>query len=421
MASPSSLEGKADDEGSKENVVLYVETLEGENDYWLSITDAARVCRVQDVSIRRAIARGALPVRQQRAGQNKRTRFVRASDLPKIGFPIIDESAAITTEIGKADILSIPRQQQRIMQDHKDLLTKLAEMQKVLAEYQTSALAHFQQQRDGFYTVLRDMHGEHTRQLEAVETRLAQAQEKLQQSLTKAEQQRTQEQQAIYQSLEQVQTDAREQEERTQTLLLRQLGVLKTYQAEVQQALTHIATTQQESLQAYQQSVNQKLQQIEQNAQDRLTLAEQRLTSNLEASTKATGEQLTHLASQLSLLQQAYEDLSQRLTTRDQELHQETQEQQRQLDQLAQLLPLLPYAGQPLLTEQSVSAWAQELADLEARLLIAQQNELVRYQPLLALLVPERLEALERLLTEKTVVSAQGQKIFSEENSKAWS
>src|SRR5579885_3850241 len=105
----------------KDDQTRYVEELAGEGDYWLSITDAARVCRVQDVSIRRAIARGALPVRRQRAGQNKRTRLVRASDLPGAGFPIIDESAAITTEIGKADILSIPRQQQRILQDHQQL------------------------------------------------------------------------------------------------------------------------------------------------------------------------------------------------------------------------------------------------------------------------------------------------------------
>src|SRR4051812_2413274 len=104
MTALSSPSGDAWENADKADRVQYVEELGGEGDYWLSLTDASRICRVQDVSIRRAITRGALPVRRQRAGQNKRTRFVRALDLAKAGFPIIDESAAITTEIGKADI-----------------------------------------------------------------------------------------------------------------------------------------------------------------------------------------------------------------------------------------------------------------------------------------------------------------------------
>src|SRR5260370_29727091 len=120
------------EETGKDDLVVYTEELAGAEDYWLSITDASRVCRVQDVSIRRAIARGALPVRRQRAGQNKRTRFVRASDLPHVGFPIIDEIAAITTEIGNADIISIPRQQQRILQHHQQLMPRLQELQATI-------------------------------------------------------------------------------------------------------------------------------------------------------------------------------------------------------------------------------------------------------------------------------------------------
>jgi chromosome segregation ATPase len=99
----------------------YVEELESQDDYWLSITDAARVCRVQDVSIRRAIASGRLPVRAQGAGDNKRTRFVRASDLPRANYPIIDSGAAITSDIRKVDILDIPLQIKRLTQ----LLTQI--------------------------------------------------------------------------------------------------------------------------------------------------------------------------------------------------------------------------------------------------------------------------------------------------------
>nr|HET6901447.1 hypothetical protein [Ktedonobacteraceae bacterium] len=50
----------------------YADELAGPDDYWLTITDAARATRRQDVS---------LPVRRQYVGLNQRTRLVRASDL----------------------------------------------------------------------------------------------------------------------------------------------------------------------------------------------------------------------------------------------------------------------------------------------------------------------------------------------------
>jgi hypothetical protein len=105
----------------KNDRTRYVEELEGQDDYWLSITDASRICRVQDVSIRRAIASGRLPVRKQGAGDNKRTRFVRASDLPRANFPILDAGAAITSDIRKVDILDLPLQIKRLTQ----LLTQI--------------------------------------------------------------------------------------------------------------------------------------------------------------------------------------------------------------------------------------------------------------------------------------------------------
>ena len=108
----------------------YVEELEGQDDYWLSITDAYRICRVQDVSIRRAIASGRLPVRAQGAGDNKRTRFVRASDLPRANFPILDSGAAITSDIRKVDILNIPLQIQRLVEQ----LAQIQEAQHTLSE-----------------------------------------------------------------------------------------------------------------------------------------------------------------------------------------------------------------------------------------------------------------------------------------------
>jgi hypothetical protein len=112
-----------------EDKTIYIEALEDENDHWLSITDAARVCRVQDVSIRRAITAGRLPVRRQGAGDNKRTRFVRASDLPRANFPILDSTAAITSDIRKVDVLSLPLQQQKLAEEQRQLAVHLDELQ----------------------------------------------------------------------------------------------------------------------------------------------------------------------------------------------------------------------------------------------------------------------------------------------------
>ena len=60
-----------------------VDALAGPEDYWLTITDAARATRRQDITIRRWIATGQLPVRRHTVGLNQRTRQVRASDLAR--------------------------------------------------------------------------------------------------------------------------------------------------------------------------------------------------------------------------------------------------------------------------------------------------------------------------------------------------
>lgn len=113
-----------------ESRVVLVDDLAGEGDYWLSVTDAARVTRRQEITIRRWIAVGELPVRRQRMGLNKRTRHVRARDLAKL-TPIIDPSAAITGDVGSLDLTSIPQQQAQIQAAQAELLdlyTQLAHM-----------------------------------------------------------------------------------------------------------------------------------------------------------------------------------------------------------------------------------------------------------------------------------------------------
>src|SRR5438128_887001 len=115
----------------------YADELVGPDDYWLTITDAARATRRQDVSIRRWISKGLLPVRRQHVGLNQRTRLVRASDLAAL-TPIIDPAGAITTERSRLDLTSIPAQQAQIKASQQTLLTQLDQLQHQLhAEAQT--------------------------------------------------------------------------------------------------------------------------------------------------------------------------------------------------------------------------------------------------------------------------------------------
>src|SRR5579875_3770581 len=308
---------------SREEPPLYVEELAGEGDYWLSITDAARVCRVQDVSIRRAISRRVLPVRRQRAGQNKRTRFVRASDLPKAGFPIIDESAAITTEIGKVDILSIPRQQQRILQDHQQLMGRLEAMQETLIE----------QQKEQFQIKLRNLQEKQEEQIILLTQQFAQAQEVLQHTIGEIEQDQTRKHLALRRDLTEVQNELHQHKESVQDRVLALKTAFELYQQEMQRSLTKLTASQQQAFQAYLQTVREMFQQAEQETRKQLAAFEQRImqiAGDLERSMQLTRQQVDSLTEKLSLSQQFAEDLSQSIIARDRELDRLLQQQQTQ-------------------------------------------------------------------------------------------
>ncbi len=411
-----------------EDQVVYVDELTGADDYWLSITDAARVCRVQDVSIRRAINRKALPVRRQRAGQNKRTRFVRASDLALAGFPIIDESAAITTEIGKVDVLSIPRQQQQIVQDHQVLTQNVRALQETLASALQQIDATLHQQQERFEIALQSQANQFT----LMETRITREQEKFQLALAEASQHLADEQRALRQALEQAQTDALSRDEHARAALeaLRQnleqtrmdaLSREKQFQATAntwqitlqeqqtafQQQLKELAMIQQKSLRDYQHTVDATLQNMQQETGARFVTIEQRLAEGLLRLEQTFDERLGELAQMIEDMQASNERLRQSTAARDQDLEHALYRQQTQIDQHKQLLPLLPYVQQRLATQQDLARWSQALVDLEARLRTAQQRELERYHPLLPLLDllgPERLEALTRLAINGAVV-----------------
>ncbi|HEY0752505.1 MAG TPA: hypothetical protein VGD98_00885 [Ktedonobacteraceae bacterium] len=401
-----------------EEEALYVEELAGPDDYWLSITDAARVCRVQDVSIRRAITRKVLPVRRMRAGQNKRTRFVRSSDLAPAGFPIIDESAAITTQIGKLDILSIPQQQQQITRQHQELQAQMGEMQATLLQQREQIHADLHEQQERVQTSLQTAQAEQTLQLASTEARLSQEQQRLHLALTEASLELANGQETLRQDLLHTQASGLARDERLQTAVdtllqhlaqtradsLAQNALLQASLLELQQTteqqLTELAIHHKTS----QDYVNKTIERVEQEAQRRLLGQEQALTDRLQQFTHASEERFTELAQTLASIQQASADSQltiESLRLRERELVHELQQQQERFQRLEQLLPLLPYAGKRLATAQDSAAWEQAQGALESRLLATQQREREHYQPLLDLLSPERLAILTRLLAEQ--------------------
>lgn len=121
-----------DDPTTKE---VHVTELVGPNDRWVSVTDASRIARRQEHTIRTWIAQGLLPVNPVRVGINKKTRQVRLSDLAQL-TPIIDPDAGIATDLGTLDLPSIPKQQQQVME-------QMAALQGEVTRELTSLRGHF--------------------------------------------------------------------------------------------------------------------------------------------------------------------------------------------------------------------------------------------------------------------------------------
>ena len=151
----------------------YADELVGPDDYWLTITDAARATRRQDVSIRRWISKGLLPVRRQHVGLNQRTRLVRASDLAKL-TPIIDPAGAISTERSKLDLTSIPVQQAQLKASQQELLVQLKDVQEFARQEGETLRRMIDEQEQQRRTALEALRTETT-------TRLRQQYEKLEQ------------------------------------------------------------------------------------------------------------------------------------------------------------------------------------------------------------------------------------------------
>src|SRR6266566_4163519 len=128
-ATPSEEQHKVQQAAAREDLMQYVEELAGPEAYppgdaWISLTDAARVTRTSEAMARRWVTSGRLPIKKETVGIPSRTRLVRLSDVAKIR-PIVDPTAAITGDVRKLDLPSIPRQQLQIMQDHERLTKQI--------------------------------------------------------------------------------------------------------------------------------------------------------------------------------------------------------------------------------------------------------------------------------------------------------
>ena len=97
------------------------------------MTDASRIGRRQEHTIRTWIAQGVLPVHPERVGINKKTRQVRLSDLAKL-TPILDPDAGIATDFGTLDLPSIPKQQQQLLEQMTALKRDVADQLASLGE-----------------------------------------------------------------------------------------------------------------------------------------------------------------------------------------------------------------------------------------------------------------------------------------------
>jgi chromosome segregation ATPase len=231
MSTTPSEQRKAEQKASKDDLVQYVEELAGPEDAWISLTDAARITRTSEAMTRRWVTSGRLKVKKEPVGVPPRTRLVRMSDVAAIR-PIVDPTAAITSEVRKLDLPSIPRQQLQIMEDHQRLTKLMQDVLDASKRHEATTHAAFEQ----VTARLRELS-------EDLSHRLSTHRDELQRALEKAGQQhevlsavvRDQGQQ-IERSCDELADQARQHQQDLEQLRTDLVGQLHTAQATLQQA-----------------------------------------------------------------------------------------------------------------------------------------------------------------------------------------
>ncbi len=260
----------------------YADELVGPDDYWLTITDAARATRRQDVSIRRWISKGLLPVRRQHVGLNQRTRLVRASDLAKL-TPIIDPAGAISTERSKLDLTSIPVQQAQLKASQQELLVQLKDVQEFARQEGETLRRMIDEQEQQQRTALEALRTETT-------TRLRQQYEKSEQQTHK------------------LGTALAQQQANTTTALEELAGKINLVMSSLTQRIDVLHEQEQALTEAWQQTTQRQQEQIEtltahlqeeKQVRERLTMQVNQLTEQ-QAQQQIKYEQEVHLREQLA-------------------------------------------------------------------------------------------------------------------------
>ncbi len=160
----------------------YVMELASPDDCWLSVTDAARITRRQEKSIRDWVESGKLPVNPERTGLNKRTRLVRLSDLATL-TPIIDPDAGISTDVGLLDLPSIPKAQHRLAEQMVALQQEASEQFARLAEQLGTLAIQQERQRQDLLEEIKSQAGRQAGLLRQTQAEMAQG---LQQARTES-------------------------------------------------------------------------------------------------------------------------------------------------------------------------------------------------------------------------------------------
>ncbi len=126
---------------------------------------------------RRWVTSGRLKVKKEPVGVPPRTRLVRLSDVAKIR-PIVDPTAAITGEVRKLDLPSIPRQQLQIMRDHERLTGQIELALEASKQHEAATHAALEQVTARLHELSEDL-----------SRRLSTHRDELQRALDQAEQQ----------------------------------------------------------------------------------------------------------------------------------------------------------------------------------------------------------------------------------------
>src|SRR5260370_41663206 len=105
---------------------------------------------------RRWVTSGRLKVKKEPVGVPPRTRLVRLSDVAKIR-PIVDPTAAITGEVRKLDLPSIPRQQLQLIQDHQRLTKQVELVLEASKQHEASTQVALEQLTTSFGELREDV------------------------------------------------------------------------------------------------------------------------------------------------------------------------------------------------------------------------------------------------------------------------